>query len=287
MSLTVESGETLGIVGESGAGKTTLALALMGLLPDGSHVTGSVRLCGRELLGRSDAELSRVRGKDLAIVFQDPLSALTPVRTVGGQIAEAVRIHSGTSRAAARARAVELLDLVGIPDAARRARGFPHEFSGGMRQRAMIAMALAGDPVAIVADEPTASLDVTVRAQVLDVLRNAQRETGVAIVVISHDLPVVAEFADRFMVMREGRAVEGGPAERLKAPPRAVKAPSPRSGRAVVLEVDGLVRHHAVHTPRLRRRTGTVPAVDGIGFDVQEGRRSRSSGSRVAARRRL
>ncbi|WP_412516928.1 dipeptide ABC transporter ATP-binding protein [Actinomadura madurae] len=271
LSFTVESGETLGIVGESGAGKTTLALALMGLLPDGSHVTGSVRLCGRELLGRTDAELSRVRGKDLAIVFQDPLSALTPVRTVGGQIAEAVRIHSGTSRAEARARAAELLDLVGIPDAARRARGFPHEFSGGMRQRVMIAMALAGDPVAIVADEPTASLDVTVRAQVLDVLRNAQRATGAAIVVISHDLAVVAEFADRFMVMREGRAVEGGPAQRLKAPPRVVKAPSPRSDRAVVLEVDGLVRHHAVHTPRLRRRTGTVPAVDGIGFDVREG----------------
>jgi peptide/nickel transport system ATP-binding protein len=272
VSFTVEAGETLGIVGDSGAGKTALALALMGLLPEGSRVTGSVRLRGEELLGRSDAELSRVRGKDLSIVFQDPLSALTPVHGVGDQIAEAVRIHSGTSRTAARARAVELLDLVGIPDAARRARGYPHEFSGGMRQRVMIAMAIANDPVAIVADEPTTALDMTVQAQVLDVLRDAQRTTGAAIVLITHDLGVVAEFADRFIQMRDGRAVESGPVAELKPARRAVKAPSRRSERAVVLEVGGLVRHHPLHTGRLlRRRAGTVRAVDGIGFDIREG----------------
>ncbi|MBO2459717.1 dipeptide ABC transporter ATP-binding protein [Actinomadura violacea] len=216
----VGAGEVLGVVGESGSGKTALALAMMGLLPPDARVTGSVRLRGEELLGRSDAELSRVRGKDLAMVFQDPLSALTPVHPVGDQIAEAVRIHSGATWPAARARAVELLDLVGIPGAARRARAHPHEFSGGMRQRVMIAMAIANDPVAIVADEPTTALDVTVQAQVLDVLRAAKEATGAAIVLITHDLGVVAGFADRIMVMYAGRAVESGPVEEVYRRPR-------------------------------------------------------------------
>ncbi|WP_344266446.1 ABC transporter ATP-binding protein [Actinomadura napierensis] len=216
----VGAGEVLGVVGESGSGKTALALAIMGLLPPAARATGSVRLRGDELLGRSDAELSRVRGKDLAMVFQDPLSALTPVHPVGDQIAETIRVHAGATRAAARARAVELLDLVGIPGAARRARAYPHEFSGGMRQRVMIAMAIANDPVAIVADEPTTALDVTVQAQVLDVLRTAQQATGAAIVLITHDLGVVAGFADRIMVMYAGRAVESGPVEEVYRRPR-------------------------------------------------------------------
>ncbi|WP_067791968.1 ABC transporter ATP-binding protein [Actinomadura formosensis] len=285
VSVTVGAGEVLGIVGESGAGKTALALAVMGLLPGGATVAGSVRLHDEELVGRSDAELSRVRGKDLAMVFQEP--ALTPVHTVGDQIAETVRVHCGVTRAAARARAAELLDLVGIPGAARRARAYPHEFSGGMRQRVMIAMAIANEPSVILADEPTAALDVTVQARVLDVLRAAKEAVGAAIVLITHDLGVIAGFADRVMVMRGGKVVETGPVEQIYREPRAAytagllrsipriggaDAPRPRPERPVVLRVDGLVRHHPVLKGTLvRRRAGTVRAVDGIGFDVREG----------------
>ncbi|MQY02769.1 dipeptide ABC transporter ATP-binding protein [Actinomadura macrotermitis] len=216
----VRRGEVLGVVGESGSGKTALALATLGLLPESARVRGSVRLRGRELLGRSDAELSRVRGKDLAMVFQDPLSALTPVHQIGDQIAETIRVHAGATRGAARARAVELMELVGIPGAARVARGYPHELSGGMRQRVMIAMAIANDPLAIVADEPTTALDVTVQEQVLEVLRVAKEATGAAIVLITHDLGVVAGFADRVMVMYAGRAVESGPVGEVYRRPR-------------------------------------------------------------------
>lgn len=273
-SFTVGTGEMLGIVGESGSGKTALALAVMGLLPEGARVQGSVRLHGRELIGRSDAELSRVRGKDLSMVFQDPLSALTPVHTVGDQIAEAVRIHSGASRAAARARAVELLDLVGVPGAARRARGYPHELSGGMRQRVLIAMAIANAPAAIVADEPATALDAIVQAQVLDVLRAAKEATGAAIVLISHDRDVVAGFADRVLVMHAGRVVESGPVERIYREPLGEPCGrrSRRPERPVVLEVDDLVKHHSLRRGAVfRRGAGTVRAVDGIGFDVREG----------------
>jgi len=220
MDLAVDRGEVHAVVGESGCGKTTTALALLGLLPPGTEVAGSVRLHGKELVGRSDAELARVRGRDIAMVFADPSSALTPVRTVGDQIAETIRIHQGASRAAARARAVRLLDLVGIPDPARRARAYPHELSGGMRQRVMIAMAVANDPAVIVADEPTAALDGTVRAQVLQVLRAAGEATGAAIVLITHDLGVAAEIADRVTVMYAGRPVESGPVEEVYARPR-------------------------------------------------------------------
>ncbi|MEV3920327.1 ABC transporter ATP-binding protein [Actinomadura coerulea] len=286
MSFSVEAGEALGIVGESGAGKTALALALMGLLPEGARVTGSVRLRGQELLGRSDAELSRVRGKDLAMVFQDPSSALSPVRRVGDQIVEAVRIHSAVSRSAARARALDLLELVGMPEAARRARCYPHELSGGMRQRVMIAMAVANDPVAIVADEPASALDATVQARVLDVLRAAREASGAAIVLISHDPGAVAGFADRVMVMRDGRVVETGTVEQVFSRPRTpytsrllrswprAGAPVPRARpqRPVVLQVDGLARRYPLFRGTLlRRRAGEVQAVDGVSFDVREG----------------
>lgn len=279
----VGAGEVLGVVGESGAGKTMLALALMGLLPDGAEVTGSVRLRGEELIGRSDAELCRVRGDDLAMVFQE--AALTPVRTVGDQVAEAVRAHSKVTRAAAWARALELLELVGI--AAGRARAYPHEFSGGMRQRVMIAMAVANRPGVILADEPTAGLDVTVQARVLDVLRTAKDATGAALVLITHDLRLVEDFAGRVMVMREGRIVETGPVERIYRAPRAAYTAEllrsiprvegkgvsqPRPERPVVLQVHGLVRHYPVFKGTLvRRRVGSVRAVDGVGFDVREG----------------
>ncbi|WP_327295335.1 ABC transporter ATP-binding protein [Streptomyces sp. NBC_01197] len=220
VSFSLRRGEVLGLVGESGSGKSATALAVLGLLPGNAAVRGSVRLDGTELVGASDRALSAVRGSRIGMVFQDPLSAFTPVYRIGDQIAEAVRAHQDVSREVARARAVELLDLVGIPEPALRARSYPHEFSGGMRQRAMIAMAMANDPDVILADEPTTALDVTIQAQVLDVLRTAQRETGAALVLVSHDLGVIAGAADRVAVMYAGRIVESAPAEELFERPR-------------------------------------------------------------------
>ena len=210
LGYSVRKGEVLGLVGESGCGKSVSAAAVMGLLPPGARVTGSIRLHGRELVGLRERELAAVRGGAVSMVFQDPLSALTPVYRVGDQIAEAVRAHRKVTKEQAAVRAVDLLDLVGIPDPARRALAFPHEFSGGMRQRVLIAMAIANDPDVIICDEPTTALDVTVQAQVLEVLKTAQRQTGAAIVLITHDLGVVAGFADRVLVMYAGRPVESG-----------------------------------------------------------------------------
>ncbi|KMO80166.1 ABC transporter ATP-binding protein [Mycolicibacterium chubuense] len=208
----VDSGEVVALVGESGAGKSAGAMAVVGLLPEYAEVSGSVRLHGQELLTGSDAEMSRVRGAKIGTVFQDPMSSLTPVYTVGDQIAEAIRIHRrDVSRSAARARAVELLELVGISQPAQRARAFPHELSGGERQRVVIAIAIANDPDLLICDEPTTALDVTVQAQILDVLRTARDVTGAGVLIITHDLGVVAEFADRALVMYAGRAVETAP----------------------------------------------------------------------------
>ncbi|MCA2219814.1 ABC transporter ATP-binding protein [Nonomuraea aurantiaca] len=220
VSYAVRQGEVLGIVGESGSGKSVTSAAVMGLLPPGATVTGSVRLHGKELIGARQRELTAFRGKTMSMVFQDPLSALTPVYRVGDQIAEAVRVHQKVTRTQAAAMAVELLDLVGIPNPAQRALAFPHEFSGGMRQRAVIAMAIANDPDVIICDEPTTALDVTIQAQVLEVLKKAQRETGAAIVMITHDLGVVAGFADRVLVMYAGRPVEVGGVDDIYYGPR-------------------------------------------------------------------
>jgi peptide/nickel transport system ATP-binding protein len=221
VSWQLEQGEVLGIVGESGSGKSVSSLAIMGLLPERARVSGSIRLRERELIGLSDKEFSTIRGSRIAMVFQDPMSALTPVYTVGDQIAEAVRAHDRTrSKQGAAKRAVELLDLVGIPNAANAAKAFPHEFSGGMRQRVVIAIAIANDPDLIIADEPTTALDVTVQAQVLDVLSTAREVTGAGIILITHDLGVVAGFADRLMVMYAGRAVETGAVEQVYRQPR-------------------------------------------------------------------
>ncbi|MFC9085699.1 ABC transporter ATP-binding protein [Nocardiopsis dassonvillei] len=211
VSYSVRRGEVLGIVGESGSGKSVSSMAAMGLLPDHARITGSVRLHGEEILGLDDRAMARKRGKVISMVFQDPLSGLTPVYTVGDQLAEAVLVHDpSTPKARARARAVELLELVGIPNAEQRYRSFPHEFSGGMRQRVMIAMAMANNPDVIICDEPTTALDVTIQAQILDLLRTAREETGAAIVMITHDLGVVAGFVDRVLVMYAGRPVETG-----------------------------------------------------------------------------
>jgi peptide/nickel transport system ATP-binding protein len=213
VSFEVEPGRVLGIVGESGSGKSVTSLAIMGLLPRNAQVSGSVRFAGDELLGKSESEMTKVRGTRIAMVFQDPMSSLNPVYSVGWQVAEAVRAHHGASKAVAWERAVSLLDIVGIPQAAKRAHSYPHEFSGGMRQRVVIAIAMANDPEVIIADEPTTALDVTVQAQVLEALRTAQEQTKAALVLITHDLGVVAGLADDVLVMYAGRAVERGSAE--------------------------------------------------------------------------
>ncbi|MFE3882899.1 dipeptide ABC transporter ATP-binding protein [Streptomyces lydicus] len=220
VSYAVRPGEVLGIVGESGSGKSVSSMAVLGLLPESAEVTGSVKLAGRELLGLGDAALSKIRGKDIGMVFQDPLSALTPVYSVGDQIIEALQVHQSLDKKVARKRAIDLLDVVGIPDSKRRVDAFPHEFSGGMRQRAMIAMAIANDPKVIIADEPTTALDVTIQAQVLEVLKTAQEVTGAAIVMITHDLGVIAGFADRVQVMYAGKPVEAGPVDAVYYGPR-------------------------------------------------------------------
>ncbi len=208
-SYRIDPGEVVAIVGESGSGKTTAAMAVVGLLPEHTDVSGSVRLHGEELLGLSDQAMSRIRGKSIGTVFQDPMSALTPVYTIGDQIAEAIKVHNReVSRAGARKRAVELLELVGIVQPESRARAFPHELSGGERQRVVIAIAIANDPDLLICDEPTTALDVTVQAQILDVLRTARDVTGAGVLIITHDLGVVSEFADRALVMYAGRPVE-------------------------------------------------------------------------------
>jgi peptide/nickel transport system ATP-binding protein len=220
ISYEVMAGEFLGLVGESGSGKSVSSLAVMNLLPPHAQVGGSVRLDGEEILGRPDAELSRLRGKRMAMVFQDPLSALTPVYTVGDQLAEAILVHENVGKNAAHEKAVDLLALVGIPNPRQRASAFPHEFSGGMRQRVMIAMAIANDPALIIADEPTTALDVTIQAQVIEVLQKARSVTGAAIVLITHDLGVIAGVADRVAVMYAGRIIEIGAVDDVFYRPR-------------------------------------------------------------------
>ncbi|MFE2441431.1 ABC transporter ATP-binding protein [Streptomyces sp. NPDC059426] len=218
VSFEVNAREVLAVVGESGAGKSLTARAVLGIPPHGAHVTGSVRLRGRELVGGSYAD---VWGRRMAFIPQDALTVLSPVHTIGDQIAAAVRSVAKSSREEARARAVTALDRVGIADAARRARAYPHEFSGGMRQRAVIAMAMVNEPELVVADEPTTALDPEVEAQVLEVLTNAREATGAALLLITHDLRVVAGHADRVLVMYAGRAVESGPVEPVFHTPRA------------------------------------------------------------------
>ncbi|MGB8930191.1 MAG: ABC transporter ATP-binding protein, partial [Anaeromyxobacteraceae bacterium] len=217
VDLALEPGETLAIVGESGCGKSVTVQAALGLIPmpPGRITAGSVRFDGRELVGMSAGDASRIRGREIAMIFQDPMTSLNPTMKIGRQITEALRFHEGLAGAAAEARAVELLERVQIPDARARAGRYPFEFSGGMRQRVMIAMAIACNPRVLVADEPTTALDVTVQAQILDLLETLQRERGMAIVLITHDLGVVARMADDVAVMYAGRIVEQGSVDDL------------------------------------------------------------------------
>ncbi|WP_426997420.1 dipeptide ABC transporter ATP-binding protein [Pseudarthrobacter sp. N5] len=242
-------GKTLGIVGESGSGKSVTSMAIMGLLPPTAEITGSVLLKGNELLGLSDKAMCRFRGNDIAMVFQDPLSSLTPVYTVGHQIIEALTVHNpNMSKLAKEARAVELLGMVGIPSPKDRLKAFPHEFSGGMRQRVMIAIAIANNPRVLIADEPTTALDVTIQAQVLEVLHTAQEETGAAVVMITHDLGVVAGMADDIMVMYAGKPVEMGTVDDIYYNPRmpytmGLLGAVPRvdvSGKSSLVPIEGI-----------------------------------------------
>jgi peptide/nickel transport system ATP-binding protein len=220
ISYTVDRGQTLGIVGESGSGKSVSSLTVMGLTRSrNARISGSIRFDGKELLTASDDQMRKIRGNDVAMIFQDPLSSLHPFYKVGAQIVEAIRTHRDVSKAQAYDRAVEMLGLVGIPEPRKRAEAYPHEFSGGMRQRAMIAMALANDPKLLIADEPTTALDVTVQAQILELIERLQAEFDTAVVVITHDLGVVAEMADQIAVMYAGRIVEYADTDTIFAAP--------------------------------------------------------------------
>ena len=223
VSLDVSAGEVVALVGESGSGKSVTSFSTMGLLPRTATATGSIRVADddgdREVIGASTAELDDIRGRVVSMVFQEPMTALNPTMTLGAQIAEAVRNHTSATKAEAAERAIELMRQVGIPDPERRAHQFPHEFSGGQRQRVVIAIALACEPRVIIADEPTTALDVTVQADILDLLRTLVRERGVGVMIITHNMGVVADLADRVFVMRQGQVVESGPAERVLTTP--------------------------------------------------------------------
>jgi peptide/nickel transport system ATP-binding protein len=220
MALTLAPSEVLGIVGESGCGKSVTALSILGLLPETATVNGSVVFEGAELLGASRSQLRKIRGRKISFVFQEPMTSLNPVLRIGDQLKEALRQHLDLSRSAADARAVELLDLVHIPDPERRVQEYPHQLSGGMRQRVMIAMALACDPKILIADEPTTALDVTIQAGILDLLRELRERLGTAIILITHNLGVVADLADRVVVMYAGRKAEEAPVGELFAHPQ-------------------------------------------------------------------
>ncbi|NRQ34174.1 ABC transporter ATP-binding protein [Nonomuraea sp. NN258] len=221
LSFEVEQGKTLGIVGESGSGKSVTNLAVLGLHnPETAKISGSIKFDGQELLGASRSTMEKLRGHKIAMIFQDPLTALSPFHTIGRQIGEVYRKHMGVSKSTARDRAIEMLDRVGIPQPKTRVDDYPHQFSGGMRQRAMIAMALVCDPGLLIADEPTTALDVTVQAQILDLLRELQEQSGTAIILITHDLGVVAQTAHNVLVMYAGRAVERGTMQEVLREPR-------------------------------------------------------------------
>ena len=265
--LSIEPGETLGLVGESGCGKSMTGLSIMGLLPQGGAIVGgSIKLDGRELVGLSDAELRTIRGNDIAMIFQDPLTSLDPTKKIGYQVAEPVRLHKGASKAAAKDRAIEVLGLVGLPRPAERLADYPHQLSGGLRQRVMIAMALSCEPKLLIADEPTTALDVTIQAQILALLHDLKDRLGMAMLLITHDMGVIAGHADRVQVMYAGRMVEtaetGNLFRHMRHPyTRALLASIPRltsSRRQQLLSIGGLPPDLATHRPAAGSRRGAA-----------------------------
>ena len=260
VSFALGAHETLAIVGESGCGKSITALSLMRLVPDppGRIAGGSIKLAGRDLLALDEEAMREVRGKDIAMIFQEPMTSLNPVLTIGSQIAEVLLLHEQVDRAQAREKAIDMLRLARIPEPAQRAKEYPHQLSGGMRQRAMIAMALACNPKVLIADEPTTALDVTIQAQILDIMMDLQRKFGTAIILITHDLGVVAETAQRVIVMYAGRKVEEAPVDELFARPQH---PYTRGLMASIPRLP-LMRGEADNTgERLQEIPGMVPAL--------------------------
>ncbi|HUI18877.1 MAG TPA: ABC transporter ATP-binding protein [Alphaproteobacteria bacterium] len=285
VSFSLAAGETLAIVGESGSGKSVTALALLQLLPypKARHPSGSIRFQGEELLGASNRVMQHIRGNRIAMIFQEPMTALNPLHTVERQVAEVLSLHKGLGPEAARRRVLELLELVGLQNAASRLGAFPHELSGGQRQRVMIAMALANEPDILIADEPTTALDVTIQAQILALLKRLQKEMGLAIILITHDLTIVRNFADRVAVMNAGRFVESGDVAEVFSRPqhpytRHLLAAEPK-GRAAAADADAPVlvatQDLRVWFPLragvLRGIAGFIKAVDGVSLELREG----------------
>ena len=259
LSFAVEAGETVAIVGESGCGKSVTSLSILRLVPEPpGRMAGAIRFDGRDLLALPEREMRKLRGNDIGMIFQEPMTALNPVLTVGQQIGESLRLHRGLSSREAEARAVAMLELVGIPAPGRRVREYPHQLSGGMRQRVVIAMALACDPKLLIADEPTTALDVTVQAQILDLMRDMKRRLGSAIILITHDLGVVAEMAERVIVMYAGRKVEEAPVRDLFARPlhpytRGLLGAVPRLGSSLEAGAPGRLAEIPGQVPSLRK----------------------------------
>jgi len=285
ISFDIRAGETVALVGESGSGKSVSALSVMRLLPypSAQHPSGSIRFKGRDLLKVPPEEMRHVRGNDITIIFQEPLTSLNPLHTIETQIAEILSLHQGVTGAAARARIIELLTQVGIPDPASRLASYPHQLSGGQRQRVMIAVALANEPDLLIADEPTTALDVTVQAQILTLLKELQRRLGMAMLFITHDLGIVRKLADVVCVMKEGKIVEQGPVERVFTAPehpytRALLAAEPKPDPAplrpeapVVIKADNLKVWFPIKRGLLRRVVGHIKAVDGVSIAVRKG----------------